>query len=448
MKILFIAYYFPPDSSSGSFRPLFFANHLTSMGDRIHVLTAAEEYYLPEQKKDHHLIERLDSAVGISRCSVKRPREALIAFTRHIRLRSKRETVVTLSEITSASLSGKRLSFWQTCKDFVTDILATPDPQIGWVPDCFRQGKKLCKSWRPDIIWATGSPWSSFLAGVLLKKTTGVPLVLDFRDPWGSNPNFCRRNRLLRLLDLRLEKIVAHAADGIISNTEILRENFHVRYSKIEKSRTITITNGFEDYLAVPHQTTPRTLTITHIGELYFSRDPEPLLAAVKFLIEQQAVSTDEIRLNFIGGIEKKTPIINSLLASTELNKVVTITKRLPYNEAQRYAQLADVLLLVQPNFPLQIPRKLYEYMAMRKPMFCVAEHNSATARLITEKHLGVISNNTVSEIATALEQIIFFWRKGTLGISVNESCDEFTNRFLSQKLHAFMADLLTRKKN
>lgn len=442
MKILFIAYYFPPDSSSGSFRPLFFANHLTGLGDQIHVLTAADTDYLKEQKKDLKLIDQLKHDVAITRCSVKRPREAFLAVTNRFRPIKARTAVPSVAPLSTAIAETAPSSLWQSCKDFVTDILATPDPHIGWVPDCVRQGKKICSAWHPDIIWATGSPWSSFLAGALLRKSAQVPLVLDFRDPWINNPNFYRRNRIIRSLDTRLERFVVHVADGIVANTEVLREDFHVRYPSLVFNRTIAITNGFEKYyLSLPGQKNKK-LTITHVGELYFSRNPEPLLAAVRLLLERKVVEVDEIQLNFIGGIEIKSDTLNSFLSQADFQQIVNITPRLPYNDAQTYAQLADVLLVVQPNFPLQIPRKIYEYMALRKPMLCIAEHGSATSRLVAEKNLGVVADNNVSEIALALEKLIGFWRQGVLVQNTESACDEFTNQVLSKKLHTFLAGL------
>ena len=51
LQILLLAYYFPPDSSSGSLRPLFLANHLREMGANVTILSAMVEDYLHEQPR-------------------------------------------------------------------------------------------------------------------------------------------------------------------------------------------------------------------------------------------------------------------------------------------------------------------------------------------------------------------------------------------------------------
>ena len=38
----------------------------------------------------------------------------------------------------------------------------------------------------PQVIWATGDPWSGLVAGQWLSKRLGVPYIADFRDPWDA----------------------------------------------------------------------------------------------------------------------------------------------------------------------------------------------------------------------------------------------------------------------
>jgi len=58
VNVLFLAYYFPPDLSSGSFRPFFFANHLSESGVGVHVLTANGEDFLLEQSLDSLFLDQ------------------------------------------------------------------------------------------------------------------------------------------------------------------------------------------------------------------------------------------------------------------------------------------------------------------------------------------------------------------------------------------------------
>ena len=443
MNVLFLAYYFPPDSSSGSFRPFFFANHLAKSGVGVHVLTAKVEDFLPEQPLDSSLSDKLNPSVEVTRCSVWRPREAVISLRN--RFSEKTDNNDLQRKIPDTTLScPASTSLWQICKDTITDFLATPDPHVGWIFDCVKHGKAFIAAKRPDVIYATASPWSGLLAGMLLKKATGVPLILDFRDPWASNPNFSRRGRLFRAIDVRLEKMVVEAADGLIANTPTLRDDFLVKYPKLDKNRVISITNGFEEYIEIPQRRLDQPLTITHTGALYFSRNPAPLLEAVKRVIEQGMIAPSEFRLQFIGGIDAQDAKVSTLLADGTVRQVVTIVPRVSYDDSQRYVCEADVLLLVQPDFPLQIPRKLYEYMAVRKPMLCIAEPASATGVLVRDNLLGTICNNTVAEIEAVLCEIITTWKSGSLKLFTDDRCD----RFLNSDLTAQLLDLMLKVTN
>ena len=444
MNVLFLAYYFPPDSSSGSFRPFFFANHLAESGVGVHVLTAKVEDFLPEQSLDPSLSDKLNQAVEVTRCSVWRPREALISLRNRFSGTTDSGSQNKVPGTSSAGSSSA--SLWQNCKDTITDLLATPDPHVGWIYDCVKRGKALIAAKRPDVIYATASPWSGLLAGMLLKKATGVPLILDFRDPWASNPNFSRRGRFARSIDVRLEKMVIEAADGIIANTPTLKDDFLTKYPKLDKNRVISITNGFEEYIETSPRRLDQPLTITHTGALYFSRNPVPLLKAVKLVIEQGLIASNEFRLQFIGGIDAQDAKVSDLLADEVVRQVATIVPRVSYDESQRYACEADVLLLVQPDFPLQIPRKLYEYMAVRKPMLCIAEPASATGVLVRDNRLGAICHNTVAEIEAALREIITAWKDGSFQTFSDDRCDKFRNCDLTAQLLDLMAKVTNQK--
>ena len=78
MRVLIIAYYFPPESSSGSFRPLCFANNLMNLNYQVSVLTSIKQYYLVGQPIDEALLATLSDGVEVDRSRVTRPREALI----------------------------------------------------------------------------------------------------------------------------------------------------------------------------------------------------------------------------------------------------------------------------------------------------------------------------------------------------------------------------------
>lgn len=446
MKILLVAYYFPPDSSSGSFRPLFFANYLAKMGDEITVLTARQSDYLAEQTVDDTLLDRIDSRISIQRTGVFRPREWILA--RKEWLKVKRKNPSKLNSTPSATKSGvKGAGFFRRTKDFVTFLLATPDPQIGWLPLCVLRGLLYIRKTKPDVILATGGPWTGLLCGCVLRWFTGVPLVVDFRDPWVAAPGRNRRGPIIAMIDAFMERRAVNCATLLIANTNELRENFLQRYPRLSAQQAITVTNGFEDYLPSTREPETQIVTLTHAGDIYASRNVQPILEATKNAIERGLIDGEAFKLKFVGGFEPTNAGTSDLLASPALLKAVQLVPRVGFEESLRLMTSSDVLVVFQPGFPLQIPRKLYDYISARRPVLCISEPGSATWSMVENWSLGVCSINEAAALEHAIVQLYRDAKAGQLQPLPDARCNIFKNEYLTQQLRTEIARALKRVK-
>lgn len=441
-----LAYYFPPDSSSGTFRPFFFANHLSNGSARVSVLTARESDFLPGQTRDPHLLHTLHPRVTVLRSRVLRPREAVLSFRDFIGGLFSRSApnAHTHANTFAQDMKTDRVSLPQRFKDIITDFLASPDPQVGWIPGAAHLGARFIEEEKVDAIYATGSPWSSFLLGVLLKYLTGRPLLLDFRDPWVSNPGFVQRSRPAAWIERLMECFVLQRADGVVANTEELRLDFLERYDFLNPHQVHTIPNGFETYFD-PGNSSHDVFTITHAGSLYFSRNPLQLIQALYNLVESGRIPAQEIRLMLVGGIDVMDEALEGLLASDPVRKIVQLTPRIPYSQAMSIQQASDVLLLMQQDFPLQVPRKLYEYMAMRRPILAVTDRDGATARIVNDYQLGRVVANTVPAIEDAIGSLYSDWKKGSPMVLPKGAADDFLNVGLAEKLADMVKDIIAK---
>jgi len=440
MNILFITYYFPPSSSSGSFRPFYFARHLRKWGQDITVLTVNPAYYLPDHPLDHDLLSEVGEAMSVVRTPMFRPRDWVIRLNDPLKLKHSSKDAFQVQKDSRKDKNKK--SFRQTIKDTITDLLATPDPRIGWMPFAFLSGRKVIKKKRIDILFATASPWTALLLGVGLKSLSKKPLVIDFRDPWVANPNFFRRGSLGRWIDRKLEKFVVKHADSIIANTENLRQDFLRRYSFLRPQQVHTIPNGFEAYQPLNPSFDKNVFTITHTGSLYFSRSPELLLKALQSCIKKGSIEQDKIQLRFIGGMNIDNQELRRLVQSSEIKPILEVIPRVPYSKALEYMESSSVLLVIQPDFPLQIPRKVYDYMAVRKPMLCLTEEQSATWNLIEAYDLGFVCQNVHEDIEMMLESLYKRWCEVDLGHLGDGKCDEFLTSNLAGRLYSILYHL------
>ena len=91
----------------------------------------------------------------------------------------------------------------------------------------------------------------------------------------------------------------------------------------------------------------------------------------------------------------------------------------------------------MQPEeFPLQVPRKLYEYIAFRKPILAITNLDSATAKIIRDNHFGLVVPDLISDLESALKTLYEQWNRGELEVPPSTASNRFMNKHLTTKLH------------
>jgi hypothetical protein len=238
-----------------------------------------------------------------------------------------------------------------------------------------------------------------------------------------------------------MESVCVKSARTVVANTEELRKDFIKRYAYIDPNRFITITNGFED---IPRRTngSNNQFTLIHAGELYLSRNPLNFLRAVVDLIEDGAIPAETFRVQFVGGMSMADAAIESELRSKVLRSVLEIIPRVSHDKVLLIQQRASALLLIQTGFPLQVPRKLYEYLSLARPILAIAEHHSAAARMINELHLGYVADDNVNSIKRAIVALYESWKSGEIPSIDEERLHAYSNRYLSGRLRDIMLKL------
>ena len=274
--------------------------------------------------------------------------------------------------------------------------------------------KRLPESSRPDIVFATANPWSSLLAGKQIAAYFDVPFIADFRDPWRDNPKPPLSKSLGDKTALLEERIIT-AADGVVANTEELAESFRVRYP-IDRSKITTITNGYHESLKSKFASLPGRLEnssskhglveLCYYGAIYELRRPTELLLALKQLLDEQVPGSETIRLRFTGGWIATNEQCNSLATELESRSVLSRVAALPHEKYLENLKKSQYLLILQQSFPLQIPAKIYEYMASGRPMIMIGGEG-ATANLIRNARVGQVCPNNVDSIRQLLTNLL-----------------------------------------
>ena len=418
-KILFIAYFYPPISSTGvpgAMRTVKFIRNLTN--GECHVLTTTEEVSEQDSALSHlQLPVNNEKIYRVGRWDI---------FVLLLSVRSKfkqwfgkGQTAVSASNAntqavfksTAGSDTSATTSRFQQFKDFIYNLCYFPDQAGPWILPAYIKGKKLVKQLQLDAIFATGSPWSGLLVGYLVSKATGIPLIVDFRDPWMNNPFHQSKGSLLDNWSEKLEKKIVEHASAISLNTEPLRTEFLERYPHLPNDRFFVMPNGFDqaDFASLttgnePQQ--PGLITLCHAGFLYGVRDPAVLLNAIQ--LANRSLATQNLKICFrqIGDVQLAYDIRQQYAAMIADGSLLLESAR-PYQQCLQALSSADWVVNVQPATKSQIPSKLYDYLAINRPILNITPEDGALGQLVSQHQLGKLFGfNDEAGLASTLVEI------------------------------------------
>ncbi len=423
-KILMIAYMFPPAGGigiAGAQRVLKFAKYLPKKNWQPIILTVKPSSYESYLAMDPSLDSKVSPDLPVIRTSVFRGLTWILKKKKRVMdvLRPKPVSKQVQAVRVSPVVHNVSKGWFQTIKDSFTDLFEIPDEEMGWFVPAVWAGVKSVRRQQIDLIYATGRPWTAFLIGRMIKGLTGKPLVVDFRDPWMTNPFRISYSTMKDRVEAYLEQMVVSGADMLIANTETLRAEFLSRFPDEDPSKFVTVSNGFdpEDFKAEESHLDmkrPNVYTMTHTGFLYGKRDPQEFLKALQQLIESKRIEADKIRVQFLGAIDLAYDL-ETYLRTLHLESIVTLHDHRPFQEALQFLKGSDGLLLLQPGTATQIPSKLFEYIGLGKPILAICPAKSATEDLMKENNLGrVVQPESSQEIAEGIAALYKQWSAGS----------------------------------
>lgn len=431
-KILVVAPNFVPDASIGTQRTLSLVNHLADSGWAVRVVSLPESAF---PNTDTKLYKKLNSNVKVYRFSDV---DLLKSFRKQSGGMEKNSKAVTEKRAQSVAAEmpenysrvSSRAMRWLW-------PLYIPDKKLQWALALVmnRQMRHLARD--SDCIYTTSPPQSVHIVGALLKRIGKVPWVADLRDPWSDNQLRAFPSDISRRYDGRLEQSVLGRADSVIANTPYFRKLLQERYPT-RASSIFSIPNGYESALFTSNgcvdAVESNRLKISHLGSLYGQRDIAPLLKALSLIkIEHPSVLQD-LYFEFIGPGSAK---FANLVKEYELETHVLLGTSVPYEEAVKKDRAASVLLclpLTPEDMYSQVPAKLYQFIALGKPVLAFAAPDGAMAMVLQEAgvdHVMADPRDPV-DIARSLLEIHDRWKQGTLRYGGN---DEKRRRFDRQNM-------------
>lgn len=268
--------------------------------------------------------------------------------------------------------------------------------------------KNLITSQKFHRLIISGEPFYLFRIGLSLQREFQMPWITDYRDDWSTNELQMEKDgsevrKWIAKLESSYEKKWVGSAESIVSVSKVYTQ----RICDFLQKPGITVENGFEEsLLGLTDIELYEQFTLVYSGVLYPSQDIKPILG----VLDRCNIIGKPFRLVFMGaGFDIKEKKRIEGLVPEHLRSLVEVTERFPRQEAIGILQRAHVLLGIAYGGMIGIPSsKLYEYIAIGKPVLLCPTDGDVMEEILTETGLGFFANNETEgeELILKLQQI------------------------------------------
>lgn len=425
-----IAPHFPPCKAVAAKRALCFANNLPTFGWEPAVIALSEEI-----QKDPNLVELVPKVA-----QYRYYRGGPIAWIEDC-LFPKKERAVSVTKASTSQNLKKNISLIQQFKGLPFDKFTKYIPTL--IPGALRfLRKNNC-----ELIYATGGPFSSFILAHILAKLTGLPLVLDLRDPYTVDPIYRGRwSPLGFALASKLEAKQFQRASKVILNTRSSYQTYCKAYrGKIDEDKFTFIRNHFDPklYETEPSQTAPAhtspdqtsskdSFKIIFYGHLTPIRNASLFLKAMRLMIDQKDLKPGQVSFATLG---RRTQEDESQIVQLHLEPFVEKVEWCTFTKSRIFLQQYDLLLdLTSAKHYMRISGKLYDYLSAKRPILCLSE-NEEMKEILSDTRAGKVVPNQVDLIAQALVEFYEAKIKQIPSVMNDEAIYQYSAEPAAQKL-------------
>ena len=441
-SVIMLSYFFPPEGNAAVYRPLRFLKELVRKGWRATVVCCDPYQY---ERHDPRLLSQVPENTEIVR--VKGP-DPWRAFQTWRGVRVERKISGSSPEEARQVVAGHHAPWRSKLREAVRVAEAwvyRPDIAMPWIRPAVTQIQELCRRSRPNVMWATIGPLSSGVAAYRASMVTGIPYVLDFRDPWGLEyyQEEVRRPAWAKKIDNRIISEMFERAQAVVFLFESVAQAYLQAFPRaLEKAKIHIIPNGFEGEVeSFVHMPGDRC-TILYAGTLSTYRY-DTLLDALVQLKRKDPARAKQLRLLFVG--DNLRELIDRV-ADLDIPDLVEFIPPVSYAEIRRLQQEAHALLVLgrmpgRKGHELVAGAKLFGYLQAGRPIIGIVPGDE------TRRILGRIGVSTVAdadssaEVVAVFEKVLQAWSNTTLESLVpnREACEAYSS---SRQISALLAAL------
>ena len=420
-KVLIITYYWPPSGGGGVMRWLKMSKFLPELGWQPII-------YTPENPDpsviDESLLKEIHPQIIELKTRIWEP------YDFYRKLTGKKSGAKFKAGYISEASDGN----WKSrISVFIRGNFLIPDPRKFWIRPSVKFLSAYLKENPVDLIISTGPPHSMHLVAFGLKRKFNTKWIADFRDPW-TDIDFYHKLRLTKWADKKhrkLEKQVLLNADHVVT----VSPGCAADLEKIANRKVEVINNGFDpmDYqFELPPLDKP--FSITHFGAFNKDRNPSLLWEVLGEIAKSDAEFKQKLCIRLIGQTDES---VISEIRKNGLNQNIEIHDHLPHTEGLYKLNQSQVLLLPlndAPNAKGILPGKMYEYIALRRPILALGPAEADYAVILNETKAGIpVSFRNKKEIEKAVLFYYSLYKEGKLTVEPG-AYEKYSRRNLAEK--------------
>ena len=394
LRILLIAFYYPPTGGGGVERTLQFSRRLPELGIDVEMLVPTDSKWLAE---DPASVSRIPANVPVHR----------------VRYRGPSLRQLPADRIRNAPTTARRLAVRAA---LAPQRLFLPDANAPWLADVVPAALKLLKTGRFDAFITTTPPHTVAVAGRLIRSRTEVPWIADWRDPWLTHADLDLSRVEVRAKQAAIARMARWCVAGMDAASTVDPADVELHQLRPELPVEV-IPNGvdLEEVAAVERSADTSRCTLSFTGWFFGDRSPRILFEAAAVLLADRPELRDVLRLRFVGGFPAADrPRVTAL----GIDDVVSIEAPVSHAEALQIQCDADAGLVFMQDVGSGgafRPGKTWELMASGRPILALVPPDGAAARELAAADAIIVAPDDVAGARVALERVVDRWQAGDL---------------------------------
>lgn len=281
-------------------------------------------------------------------------------------------------------------------------------------------------------IMSSSPTYSCHMAGLRIKRKTGLPWLADFRYLWVGRPYRTYRSAWHKWIDQKLEAQVVKHCDCLLLASPAWEQIFISRYGESIRGKITVLTNGYEAEFfnqistGMPAHQAGHKFVLT--GSMHEAESALPFLEALNMIHREHPNALDHVEVTFIGNAGDHLPALKEAAAYMGIADGIFFLPPRSNEECIKAQLAADYLIMFSAQgHENTIRGKSFEFMATGKPILACVPPVGIQADILNKAGNAIVvphgdARTTASAILALLQK-----ERGVLNSSLTDHIYDYS---------------------